>query len=116
MAGLCEGGNEPPGSLKAKTVTVSISSTYFGDRIEIEVLKKKQDNYKIVKESLVMPKKNMVKDRVYTTRVNDVMALKRRIRYAVNSVTENMLNSTRREIDYRFDILRATRDAHVQVH
>lgn len=42
-----------------KTVTVSVSSTYFGDRIEVEVLKKKQDIYKIVKESPVMPK-NMV--------------------------------------------------------
>lgn len=57
-----------------------------------------------------------VKDRVYATRVNDRVELKRRIRDVINSVTEDMLRNTWREMEYRFDILRATQGAHVQVH
>ncbi|KAJ4440038.1 hypothetical protein ANN_08169 [Periplaneta americana] len=38
MAGLCEGGNEPPGSLKAKSV---LSADYFKRNSQLENLKKK---------------------------------------------------------------------------
>lgn len=57
-----------------------------------------------------------VKDRVYATPVKDLQDLKQRIRIVINSVTEQMLRNTWREIDYRLDILRATRGAHVQVY
>ncbi|PSN40103.1 hypothetical protein C0J52_06414 [Blattella germanica] len=43
-----------------KTVTVSVRNTYFAHNTEVEVLKKKQNIYKIMKEAPVMHKQNMV--------------------------------------------------------
>ena len=56
-----------------------------------------------------------VKDQVYSTRVDSIEHLKERIRNAIRSVTVDMLHSTWREIEFRLDILRATRGAHVEV-
>jgi len=41
--------------------------------------------------------------------------LKARITYAFATITEDMLENTWREIDYRLDVLRATKGAHVEV-
>ena len=57
-----------------------------------------------------------LKDRVYITRVNDLLDLKQPIRDVINSVTEDMPFNTWRLIDYRLNILRSTRGAHVQVY
>ena len=46
----------------------------------------------------------------------DITNLKARITDAFATVTEDMLENTRREIDYRFDVLRATKGAHVEVN
>jgi hypothetical protein len=41
--------------------------------------------------------------------------LKARITDAFATITENMLENTWREIDYRLDVLRATKATHVEV-
>ncbi|KFM69781.1 hypothetical protein X975_15179, partial [Stegodyphus mimosarum] len=57
-----------------------------------------------------------VKDNVYRRRVSNVDDLKARITTAIASVDADMLAGTWREIEYRLDILRATKRAHVEVH
>ena len=57
-----------------------------------------------------------VKDKVFSTPVPDITNLKARITDAFATVTEDMLGNTWREIDYRLDVLRATKVAHVEVH
>jgi len=55
-----------------------------------------------------------VKDKVFSTPVPDITNLKARITDA--TITEEMLENTWREIDYRLDVLRATKGAHVEVY
>ncbi|PSN36581.1 hypothetical protein C0J52_26068 [Blattella germanica] len=43
-----------------KTVTGSVRNTYFAHNTKVEVLKKKKNIYKIMKEAPVMLKQNMV--------------------------------------------------------
>jgi len=57
-----------------------------------------------------------VKDKVFSTPVPDITNLKARITDAFSTVTEDMLENTWREIDYRLDVLRATKGAHVEVN
>jgi len=52
---------------------------------------------------------------VFSTPVPDITNLKARITDAFDTVTEDMLENTWREIDYRLDVLRATKGAHVEV-
>ena len=53
---------------------------------------------------------------MFSTPVPDITNLKARITDAFATVTEGMLENTWREIDYRLDILRATKAAHVEVY
>ena len=53
-----------------------------------------------------------VKDKVFSTPVPDITNLKARITDAFATITEDMLENTWREIDYRLDVLRATKGAH----
>ena len=55
-----------------------------------------------------------VKDKVFSTPVPDITNLKARITEAFATITEDMLENTWREIDYRLDVLRATKVAHVE--
>jgi len=57
-----------------------------------------------------------VKDKVFSTPVPDITNLKARITDAFATITENMLENTWRETDYRLDVLRATKGAHVEVY
>ena len=57
-----------------------------------------------------------VKDKVFSTPVPDITNLKARITDAFATITEHMLESTWREIEYRLDVLRATKGAHVEVY
>jgi len=57
-----------------------------------------------------------VKDKVFWTPVPDITNLKARITDAFGTITEHMLKNTCREIDYRLDVLRATKGAHVDVY
>jgi len=57
-----------------------------------------------------------VKDKVFSTPVPDITNLKARIADAFATITEDMLENTWREIDYRLDVLRATKGAHVEVY
>ena len=57
-----------------------------------------------------------VKDKVFSTPVPDITNLKARITDAFAAITEDMLENTWRETDYRLDVLRATKGAHVEVY
>jgi len=57
-----------------------------------------------------------VKDRVFSTPVPDITNFKARITDDFAAITEDMLENTWREIDYRLDVLRATKGAHVEVY
>jgi len=50
-----------------------------------------------------------VKDKAFSTPVPDITNLKARITDAFVTITEDVLESTRRETDYRLDILHATK-------
>jgi len=56
-----------------------------------------------------------VKDKVFSTPVPDITNWKARITDAFGTVTEDLLENTWREIDYRLDVLSATKGAHVEV-
>ena len=57
-----------------------------------------------------------VKDEVFSTPFPDITNLKARITDAFATITEDMLENTWRETDYRLDVLRATKAAHVEVY
>ncbi|GBM57783.1 hypothetical protein AVEN_90952-1 [Araneus ventricosus] len=58
----------------------------------------------------------IVKNIVYKTPVSSLDELKRRIVTAIQNVTPQMLENTWREIEFRLDVLRATKGSHVQIH
>ena len=53
---------------------------------------------------------------MFSTPVPDITNLKARITDLFATITEDMLENTWREIDYRLDVLRATEGAHVEVY
>jgi len=53
---------------------------------------------------------------VFSTPVPDITNLKARITDGIATVIEDMLENTWRETDYRLDVLRATKGAHVEVY
>ena len=54
---------------------------------------------------------------MFSTPVPDITNLKARLTDAfAATITEDMLENTWREIDYRLDVLRATKGAHVEVY
>ena len=57
-----------------------------------------------------------IKDKVYSTPVPNVETLKARVTAAVATVTMVMLENTWREIEFRLDVLRATKGAHVEIY
>jgi hypothetical protein len=57
-----------------------------------------------------------VKDKVYLAPVPNIDTLKARLRDALATVTEELLEKTWREIEYRSDVLRATNGTHVEVY
>jgi len=57
-----------------------------------------------------------VKDKVFSTPIPDITNLKARITDDFATITEDMLENTWRETDYRLDVLRATKGAHVEVY
>jgi len=57
-----------------------------------------------------------VKDKVFWTPVADITSLKTRITDGIATVTEDMLENTWRETDYRLDVLCARKGAQVEVY
>jgi hypothetical protein len=57
-----------------------------------------------------------VKNIVYQEKIADLRTLRHRITEAVAAVTEVMLVNTWREIEYRFDVCRATNGAHTETY
>jgi len=53
---------------------------------------------------------------VFSTPVPDIIHLKAIITDAFAIITEDILENTWREIDYRLDVLRVTKGAHVEVY
>jgi hypothetical protein len=56
-----------------------------------------------------------VKNIVYQVKINDFQHLKPRIRDTVATVTSNMLQTTRNEVEYCLDIYRATKGAKMEI-
>jgi len=56
-----------------------------------------------------------VKDKVFSTPVPDITNLKARITDSFATIIEDILENTWTEIDYRLDVLRATKGAHIEV-
>ena len=57
-----------------------------------------------------------VKDKVFSTPVPEIANLKARIADAFAAITEDMLENTWRESDYRLDFPRAKKGAHFEVY
>jgi hypothetical protein len=57
-----------------------------------------------------------IKDLVYQTKVQDVVELYRQITAAYETVTPVMLQNTWWKLEYRLDICRATKGAHVEIY
>ena len=53
---------------------------------------------------------------MFSTPVPDITNLKARIADVFATITEDMLENTWREIEYRLDVLRATKGAYVEVY
>jgi len=53
---------------------------------------------------------------LFWTPVTDIKNLKARITDGIATVTEDMLENTLRDSDYRLDVLRARKGAHVEVY
>jgi len=56
-----------------------------------------------------------VKDKAFSKPVPDITNLKARITEAFATITEHMLENMWSEIDYRIDVLRETKGAHVEM-
>ena len=57
-----------------------------------------------------------VKNNLFSTPVPDITNLKARITDAFVTTNEDVLENTWRETDYRLDVLRAAKEAHVEVY
>jgi hypothetical protein len=55
------------------------------------------------------------KNIVYRVKINDLQHLKAGIRDAVAMVTPNKLQATWNDVEYRLDICRATKGAHIEM-
>lgn len=59
--------------------------------------------------------RNHVKSTVYQSQVTEIDDLKRRIMDSITTVHADMLLRTWQELEYRLDIVRATKGAHIEV-
>jgi hypothetical protein len=57
-----------------------------------------------------------VKNITYQVKINDLQHLEARKRDAVATVTPNMLQAKWNEVEYRRDICRATKGAHIEIY
>jgi hypothetical protein len=57
-----------------------------------------------------------VMNTVYQFKINELQHLKALTRDAVAKVTPNMLRATWNEVEYRLDICRATKEAHIEIY
>jgi hypothetical protein len=57
-----------------------------------------------------------VKSNVFRTPVSGLDELKTRIRNAISAIPADMLHRTWQELEYRLDVLRATKGAHIEVY
>jgi hypothetical protein len=58
----------------------------------------------------------MFKSNVFRTPVKALDDLKTGIRNAISAIPADMLHRTRQELEYRLDVLRATKGAHIEVY
>ena len=70
----------------------------------------------MLKTQICVTRPLCVKDKVFSTPVPDITNLKARITDAFVTIAEDLLENTWREIDYRLDVLRATKGARVEVY
>ena len=53
---------------------------------------------------------------MFSTPVLDITNLRARVTDGIATIPEDMLENTWREVDYRLDVLHATKGAHVEVY
>jgi hypothetical protein len=58
----------------------------------------------------------LCEEHIYQATINDLQHLKTRIRDAVATVTQNILQTTWNEVEYRLHICRATKGAHIKIY
>ncbi|GBM93998.1 hypothetical protein AVEN_219767-1 [Araneus ventricosus] len=56
-----------------------------------------------------------VKDKVFASKITDITQLKTRIIEVIENTSQSMLTSAWNEIEYRLDVTRATKDAHIEI-
>ena len=64
----------------------------------------------MLKTQICVTPPQCVEDKVFSTPFTDITNLKARITDAFAAITEDMLENTWRETDYRLDVLRATKN------
>ncbi|KAJ4452118.1 hypothetical protein ANN_03635 [Periplaneta americana] len=133
MAGLCEGGNEPPGSLKASRQRVSEENV---DRIRVNVRRFLNEslpqrwigcmgNADLALQFWPPRSPNLtvcdfflwgyVKDAVYVPPLPmNLNELRNRLTAAVNSVMQDILQRVWDEFSYRLDVVHAAGGRHVE--
>ena len=57
-----------------------------------------------------------IKNNVYSQKIRALNHLKNRINEAMTTITEEMLTNIWREVEYRLDICRATKGAHIEIY
>jgi hypothetical protein len=57
-----------------------------------------------------------VKNNVFQTPVNELDDLKTRIRNAISAIPADTLHRSWQDLEYRLDVIRATKGAHIEVY
>ena len=57
-----------------------------------------------------------IKNIVYAEKIRNIQHLQERITSAIETVTEDMIQKTWQEIEFRLDISRATNGAHIEMY
>ncbi|KAJ4443843.1 hypothetical protein ANN_05630 [Periplaneta americana] len=116
MAGLCEGGNEPAGSLKAsKKPDGSVEKTVLVWNPQADRKRGRPKNIWKRTTTEEAPEIGKFWNRLFVPHLPATLQdLRHRIVEAVNSITRDQLILVWQEMDHRFDVCRATHDAHVE--
>jgi len=88
--------------------TFPLVEWHYGEPADVQ-------SFTVLKTQICVTRQQCVKDTVFSTPVPAITNLKARIADAFATITEDMEN-TWREIDYRLEVLRATKEAHVEVY
>jgi len=57
-----------------------------------------------------------IKSIVYAEKIRNIQHMQERITSAIETVTQDMIQKTWQEIEFRLDVSRATNDAHIEMY